>query len=82
MFYEYVFNKYIHICGQITISGKTGHEFEGDKEEYMENVERGNRREIRCNYIIIKNIKKHKTYLTNYLHIPIYNMHCHIDFII
>lgn len=66
MFYEYEFYKHIHICRQITISRKTGHEFEGDKEEYMENVERGKRREIRCNYIIIKNIKKHKT-LSNQL---------------
>lgn len=65
MFYEYVFYKHIHICRQITISRKIEHEFEGDKEKYMENVERGERREICCNYIIIKN-KKYKI-LTNQL---------------
>lgn len=41
MFYEYVFYKNIHIYRQITISRKTEHESDGDKEKYMENVERG-----------------------------------------
>lgn len=45
------------------ISRKTGHEFEGDEEKYMANVERGNRKEICYNYIIIKNIKNIKRYI-------------------
>lgn len=64
VFYENVFYKNIHICRQITISRKTEHESDGDKEKHMENVER-EKREICCNYIIIKN-KKYKT-LTNQL---------------